>query len=58
MFRLETGNVEEAVARAVEAGATQDGEVDEGEGSCRTVKDPYGNVWAICSPVPAPVTDA
>lgn len=58
MFCLETGNVEQAVARAVEAGATQDGEDDEGEGSRRKVKDPYGNVWAICSPVPAPGTDA
>lgn len=59
MFCLETGDVEEAVARAVEAGATLDGEVADGEGACRKVKDPYGNVWAICTtPAPAPGADA
>ncbi|KAJ4847952.1 hypothetical protein Tsubulata_012162 [Turnera subulata] len=57
---LETPNVEAAVAKAVAAGGVLDGEVAEGDGACcgagrvAKVKDPYGYLWKICSPVPAP----
>ncbi|GKU85913.1 hypothetical protein SLE2022_249730 [Rubroshorea leprosula] len=52
---LETEDVEAAVAKAVGAGAVQEGEITEGEGACcggrvGKVKDPYGFVWLICSP--------
>ncbi|KAL0369907.1 UNVERIFIED_CONTAM: hypothetical protein Sangu_0308800 [Sesamum angustifolium] len=55
LFCLETEDVEAAVSKAVAAGAVAEGEVSEGEGSCcggrvGRVKDPYGNVWLICSP--------
>ncbi|KAH6814432.1 hypothetical protein C2S51_023450 [Perilla frutescens var. frutescens] len=54
VFCLETEDVEAAVAKAVAAGAFSEGEVAEGEGACcggrvGKVKDPYGNVWLICS---------
>ncbi|MCD7449297.1 hypothetical protein HAX54_051037 [Datura stramonium] len=55
---LETENVDAAVAKAVSAGAVADGEISEGgaDGACcggrvGKLKDPYGNVWMICSPV-------
>ncbi|CAN4113762.1 unnamed protein product [Withania somnifera] len=47
VFCLETENVEAAVAKAVSAGAAAEGEISEGVGK---LKDPYGNVWMICSP--------
>lgn len=52
---LETEDVEAAIAKAVGAGAVQEGEITEGEGACcggrvGKVKDPYGFVWLICSP--------
>ncbi|KAL0390287.1 UNVERIFIED_CONTAM: hypothetical protein Scaly_0385800 [Sesamum calycinum] len=55
LFCLETEDVEAAVSKAVAAGAVAEGEVSEGEGACcggrvGRVKDPYGNVWLICSP--------
>ncbi|XP_041997900.1 uncharacterized protein At5g48480-like [Salvia splendens] len=55
VFCLETEAVEAAIAQAVGAGAVSDDEVVEGEGACcggraGKVKDPYGNVWLICSP--------
>ncbi|KAG8388864.1 hypothetical protein BUALT_Bualt02G0169400 [Buddleja alternifolia] len=55
VFCLETEDVETAVAKAVAAGAVSEGEISEGEGACcggrvGKVKDPYGNVWLICSP--------
>ena len=39
----------------MKAGGVSVGEVTEGEGACcggrvGTVKDPYGNIWMICSP--------
>lgn len=53
---LETEDVEGAIAKALAAGAVAEGEVVEGEGACcegrvGVVKDPYGFVWQICSPV-------
>ncbi|KAL1565686.1 hypothetical protein AAHA92_01380 [Salvia divinorum] len=55
VFCLETEAVEAAIAKAVGAGAVSDDEVAEGEGACcggraGRVKDPYGNVWLICTP--------
>ncbi|KAL2470735.1 Uncharacterized protein Adt_38871 [Abeliophyllum distichum] len=55
MFCLETEDVESAVATAVTAGAAAEGEISEGDGACCSgrvgkVKDPYGNIWLICSP--------
>ncbi|XP_073318057.1 uncharacterized protein At5g48480-like [Primulina huaijiensis] len=55
VFCLETEDVEAAVSKAVTAGAVADGEVSEVEGVCcggrvGKIKDPYGNVWVICSP--------
>ncbi|KAL3621884.1 hypothetical protein CASFOL_034080 [Castilleja foliolosa] len=55
VFCLETENVEAAVVKAVAAGAVSEGEISEGEGACfggrvGKVKDPYGNIWLICSP--------
>ncbi|KAK4440966.1 hypothetical protein Salat_0431500 [Sesamum alatum] len=55
VFCLETEDVEAAVSKAVAAGAVAEGEISEGEGACcggrvGRVKDPYGNVWLICSP--------
>ncbi|KAL8516546.1 hypothetical protein ACS0TY_014985 [Phlomoides rotata] len=55
VFCLETTDVEAAVAKAVAAGAVSEGEMTEGEGACcggrvGKVKDPYGNVWMICTP--------
>lgn len=52
---LETEDVGAAIAKAVSAGAVEEGEVVEGEGACcggrvGKVKDPYGFVWHICSP--------
>ncbi|XP_061351090.1 uncharacterized protein At5g48480 [Gastrolobium bilobum] len=52
---LETENVSDAIAKAVSAGAVEEGEIMEGEGACcgervGKVKDPYGFVWLICSP--------
>ena len=53
---LETEDVEAAVAKAVNAGGVSEGEVAEGEVACcggrvGKVKDPYGVVWMICSPI-------
>ncbi|XP_075492022.1 uncharacterized protein At5g48480 [Primulina tabacum] len=55
VFCLETEDVEAALSKAVTAGAVADGEVSEVEDACfggrvGKVKDPYGNVWVICSP--------
>ncbi|MFS7944974.1 putative glyoxalase/Bleomycin resistance protein/Dihydroxybiphenyl dioxygenase [Helianthus anomalus] len=55
VFCLETDDVEAAVEKAVKAGAVADGEISEGEGTCcggrvGKVTDPYGVVWAICTP--------
>ncbi|KAI3694768.1 hypothetical protein L1987_77748 [Smallanthus sonchifolius] len=55
VFCLETEDVEAAVEKAVKAGAVADGEISDGEGTwCSgrvgNVKDPYGIVWAICTP--------
>lgn len=55
VFCLETEDVEAAVAKAVAAGAVSEDEISEGEGGCcggrvGKVKDPYGNVWLICTP--------
>ncbi|KAK6163975.1 hypothetical protein DH2020_000839 [Rehmannia glutinosa] len=55
VFCLETEDVEATVAKAVAAGAVSEGEISEGDGACcggrvGKVKDPYGNVWLICSP--------
>ncbi|KAJ0988955.1 hypothetical protein J5N97_007311 [Dioscorea zingiberensis] len=57
VFRLETENVEGALAKAVKAGASQEGEITEEEaqeGSCcggvlGKVKDPFGVAWIIAS---------
>ncbi|CAI9776588.1 unnamed protein product [Fraxinus pennsylvanica] len=51
---LETEDVEAALVQAVNAGATTEGEISEGDDSCcggrvGKVKDPYGNIWLICS---------
>ncbi|CAI9768104.1 unnamed protein product [Fraxinus pennsylvanica] len=51
---LETEDVEAALAQAMNAGATTEGEISEGDDSCcggrvGKVKDPYGNIWLICS---------
>ncbi|KAI4354182.1 hypothetical protein L6164_003074 [Bauhinia variegata] len=56
VFCLETENVAAAIDKAVSAGAVAEGEVQEGDGACcggrvGKVKDPYGYVWLICSPV-------
>ncbi|KAF5759320.1 putative glyoxalase/Bleomycin resistance protein/Dihydroxybiphenyl dioxygenase [Helianthus annuus] len=56
VFCLETEDIEAAVDAAVKAGAVADGEISEGEGACcggrvGKVKDPYGVVWAICTPI-------
>ncbi|XP_051134626.1 uncharacterized protein At5g48480 [Andrographis paniculata] len=55
VFCLETEDVDGAVAKSVAAGAVPEGEISEGEGACcggrvGKVKDPYGNLWLICSP--------
>ncbi|XP_054784579.1 uncharacterized protein At5g48480 [Prosopis cineraria] len=55
VFCLETDDVEAAINKAVNAGAVAEGEVVVGEGAgcgerVGKVKDPYGFVWAICSP--------
>ncbi|XP_076950981.1 uncharacterized protein At5g48480-like [Bidens hawaiensis] len=56
VFCLETDDIEAAVEKAVKAGAVADGEIGEGEGGAccggrvGKVKDPYGVVWAICTP--------
>lgn len=55
VFCIETSDIEAAVAKAVAAGGVPDGEMTEGEVICcggrvGKVKDPYGNVWLICSP--------
>ncbi|CAN4102172.1 unnamed protein product [Withania somnifera] len=60
VFCLETEDVEAAVAKAISAGAVAEGEIAEGDavvGACcggrvGKLKDPYGNVWKICSPPP------
>jgi len=54
IFRLETDDVEAAIAKAEAAGAAREGDAVtevEGEGRVGKVKDPYGYVWAISSPV-------
>lgn len=53
---LETEDVEGAIANAVNAGAVEVGETTEGESACcgarvGKLKDPFGFVWLICSPV-------
>ncbi|KAL3531044.1 hypothetical protein ACH5RR_010366 [Cinchona calisaya] len=48
-FCLETDDVEGAVEKAVAAGAISEGGVAEGE-RVGKLKDPYGNVWLVCSP--------
>lgn len=53
VFCLETENVEAAIEKASKAGAVVEGEVAEDDccgGRVGKVKDPYGNVWMICSP--------
>ncbi|XP_022875212.1 uncharacterized protein At5g48480-like [Olea europaea var. sylvestris] len=55
VFCLETEEVESALSQAVTAGATAVGEISEGDAACcggrvGKVKDPYGNIWLICSP--------
>ncbi|CAI9770678.1 unnamed protein product [Fraxinus pennsylvanica] len=55
VFCLETEEVEPALSQAVNAGATAEGEISEGDSACcggrvGKVKDPYGNIWLICSP--------
>ncbi|PIN08016.1 hypothetical protein CDL12_19414 [Handroanthus impetiginosus] len=55
VFCLETEDVEAAVAKAVVAGAVSESEIAEGEDACcggrvARLKDPYGNVWLICTP--------
>lgn len=59
---LETEDVDAAVAKAVSAGASAEGEVTEGSGACcggrvGKVKDPYGFTWLICSPLKKCVVD-
>ncbi|XP_059297779.1 uncharacterized protein At5g48480 [Lycium ferocissimum] len=57
VFCLETEDVEAAIAKAVSAGAVAEGEIAEGDaaaagccgGRVGKLKDPYGNVWMICS---------
>ncbi|XP_016472962.2 uncharacterized protein At5g48480 [Nicotiana tabacum] len=57
VFCLETEDVEAAVAKAVSAGAVSEGEIAEGDGAAYfggrvgKLKDPYGYIWMICSPV-------
>lgn len=57
VFCLETEDAEAAVAKAVSAGAVSEGEIAEGDGVAYCggrvgkLKDPYGNIWMICSPV-------
>ncbi|CAH9137313.1 unnamed protein product [Cuscuta epithymum] len=51
-----TEDVETAVTNVVSAGAVAETEISEGEACCcggrvGTVKDPYGHLWFICSPV-------
>lgn len=55
VFCLETDDIDGAVEKAVKAGAVKEEEVAEADGACcggrvGNVKDPYGNVWMICSP--------
>lgn len=57
VFCLETEDVEAAMEKASKAGAVVDGEVTEGDccgGRVGQVKDPYGNVWMICSSTKKP----
>ncbi|KAL6000289.1 hypothetical protein ACLOJK_023984, partial [Asimina triloba] len=54
-FCLETDDVDGAVSKAVDAGATVEGKTAEDEGECcgvraGRVKDPYGFIWAVCAP--------
>ncbi|XP_027092593.1 uncharacterized protein At5g48480 [Coffea eugenioides] len=56
-FCLETEEVEAAVEKAVGAGAISE-DVSEadccgGDGRVVKLKDPYGNVWLVCSPASA-----
>ncbi|KAH7862691.1 hypothetical protein Vadar_008162 [Vaccinium darrowii] len=50
---LETEDVKAAVEKAVTAGAVSEGELAEGEGEglAAKLKDPYGFVWTVCSPI-------
>lgn len=55
VFCVETEDLEAGVAKAVAAGGVSESEITEGEGACcggrvGRVKDPYGNVWLICTP--------
>ncbi|KAL1826144.1 hypothetical protein ACET3Z_012922 [Daucus carota] len=55
VFCLESEEIDVAVEKAVKAGGVSVGEQTEGDGACcggrvGTVKDPYGNIWMICSP--------
>nr|XP_043621049.1 uncharacterized protein At5g48480-like [Erigeron canadensis] len=59
VFCLETEDIEGAVEKAIKAGAVAEGEITEAEGDgaycggrVGKVKDPYGIVWAICTPTP------
>ncbi|EHA8588866.1 hypothetical protein COCNU_scaffold006944G000010 [Cocos nucifera] len=54
VFRVETEDVEGAVAKAVKAGAVLQGEIMEEESGCGCgllgkVKDPFGVVWYVAS---------
>ncbi|KAG1331555.1 hypothetical protein COCNU_02G015230 [Cocos nucifera] len=54
VFRMETEDVEGAVAKAVKAGAVLQGEITEDEGLrggglLGMLKDPFGVVWAMAS---------
>ncbi|GAB2282404.1 hypothetical protein Dimus_016949 [Dionaea muscipula] len=53
VLSLETEDVDAAVEKAVGAGAVSEGEVTETEATGRVgkVKDPFGFVWVISSPV-------
>lgn len=50
MFCLETPDVEAAVEKAVAAGAISEGVTEEDGDRAEKLKDPFGNVWLICSP--------
>ncbi|XP_058105584.1 uncharacterized protein At5g48480-like [Magnolia sinica] len=61
-FCLETDDVDVAVKKAVGAGAEVEAEPAEDEGACYgvragKVKDPFGYVWAICTPAKKDAAD-
>ncbi len=61
VLHLETEEVEVAFNRAVDAGATVTEEISERSwgARCGKVKDPYGFIWSLATPIKAsPVAEA